>query len=85
MYHTLVADAEPSPWWQLRCLKTVGRATNYSEDEIARLKMSSKAEIAFYCQVNPHFEQDNALLVLIPVNLKQLILTGWKWLKSHLI
>ncbi len=86
MYQSLVTDAEPSaepsPWIQLRCLKTVGRATNYSNDEISRLKASDKAEIAFYCLVNPSFAQGSALLVLIPVNLKQVIQTGWKWLKG---
>tara|TARA_R110002126_G_scaffold285314_1_gene435558 strand:+ start:791 stop:1507 length:717 start_codon:yes stop_codon:yes gene_type:complete len=84
MYHLLVPDAEPSPWQQLRCLKTVGRTTNYSADEIRHLKASNKAEIAFYCLVNPHFAQGSALLVLIPINLKQFVFTGWKWFKGLL-
>jgi hypothetical protein len=79
-YHAIVNDAEPSPWHGLHCLKTVGRASNYNADDIARLKASGKAEIAFYCQLNPTFAEGTALLVLIPVNLKQLLFTGWKWL-----
>jgi hypothetical protein len=82
LYQALVPDAEPSPWQNLACLKTVGRSTNYSDDEVQSLKASSKAEIAFYCQLNPRFSEGSALLVLIPVNLKQIVFTGWKWLKS---
>lgn len=81
-YHALVPDAEPSSWHGLNCLKTVGRATNYTKEDIARLKASNKAEIAFYCQLNPNFNNSTALMVLIPVNLKQLLFTGWKWLKG---
>lgn len=82
MYHALVPDAEPSTWHGLNCLKTVGRTTNYSKDDIARLKASNKAEIAFYCQLNPNFDNGTALMVLIPVNLQQLLCTGIKWLKG---
>ena len=82
MYQALVPHAEPSPWQNLHCLKTVGRASNYSPEDISRLKASNKAEIAFYCQLNPNFARGTALLVLIPVNLKQLLCTGWKWLKG---
>ncbi len=82
MYHTLVTDADPSPWQGLNCLKTVGRATNYTAEDIARLKASNKAEIAFYCQLNPNFAGGTALMVLIPINLKQLLYTGVKWLKA---
>ena len=81
-YHALVPDAEPSSWHGLNCLKTVGRAANYSKDDIARLKASNKAEIAFYCQLNPNFDNGTALMVLIPVNLKQLLFTSVKWLKA---
>ena len=82
MYQALVPNAEASPWQNLNCLKTVGRASNYTAEDISRLKASNKAEIAFYCQLNPHFAQGTALLVLIPVNLKQLLCTGVKWLKG---
>ncbi|GAB2929398.1 hypothetical protein [Rheinheimera gaetbuli] len=85
MYQALVPNAKPSPWQNLNCLKTVGRASNYSAEDISRLKASNKAEIAFYCQLNPHFAQGTALLVLIPVNLKQLLCTGWKWLKGLVV
>ena len=81
-YQTLVPNAEASPWRNLNCLKTVGRASNYTAEDISRLKASTKAEIAFYCQLNPNFAQGTALLVLIPVNLKQLLFTGGKWLKG---
>lgn len=82
VYQALVPNAEPSSWQGLNCLKTVGRATNYTAAEIASLTTSNKAEIAFYCQLNPNFAQGTALLVLIPVNLKQLLCTGYKWLKG---
>ena len=81
-YQALVPNAKPSPWRGLNCLKSVGRASNYSTEDISRFKASTKAEIAFYCQLNPHFAQGTALLVLIPVNLKQLLFTGGKWLKG---
>ncbi len=80
-YQALVPTAESSPWQGLRCLKAVGRASNYSPEDLAALKASSKAEIAFFCQVNPNFADGSALLVLIPINLKQLLATVWKALK----
>lgn len=83
-YQALVKDAEKSPWRELACLKTVGRSTNYSGSELACLKASRKAEIAFYHLVNPDFANGRALLVLIPINIKQLLLTGIKWLKQRL-
>lgn len=82
-YTSLVPDAELSPWRNLPCLHYVGRATNYSADELVSLKTSNKAEIAFYCTLNPQFELGNALLVLIPINFKQFALTGIKWVKSR--
>ncbi|WP_337880769.1 hypothetical protein [Rheinheimera sp.] len=81
-YRALVGNAEPSPWRGLGCLKTVGRSSNYSAADLQQLKQSQKAEIAFYCQLNPHFEQGIALLVLIPVSFKQLICTLWKGLRQ---
>lgn len=77
-YQALVPEAELSPWRSLPCLKSVGRATNYTTQDIKSLTSSTKAEIRFYCEVNPDFSNGVALLVLIPVNLKQLILTLWK-------
>jgi len=80
-YQALVPAAEPSRWRGLHCLKFVGRASNYSDSDLAALKASSKAEIAFYCQINPNFAEGSALLVLIPINLKQLLATFWKAIK----
>lgn len=81
-YQALVPEAEPSPWFGLHCLKTVGRSTNYTEQDIKRLTSSSKTEIAFYCKVNPDFASGVALMVLIPINLKQLLITLWKAITS---
>jgi len=80
-YQALVVAAEPSPWRGLPCLKSVGRASNYSESDLIALKTSSKPEIAFYCHINPNFALGSALLVLIPINLKQLLATLWKAVK----
>ena len=82
-YQALVPDAEPSPWFGLHCLKTVGRATNYSADDIKSLTTSTKDEIRFYCEVNPDFASGVALMLLIPINLKQLLITLWKAITSH--
>jgi len=64
----------------LRCLLDVGRRTNYSEQEILSFKSSDKTEINFYCQTNPDFDKGNALFVIMPITLKQLVLTAVKLL-----
>ncbi|GEK09712.1 hypothetical protein [Pseudoalteromonas peptidolytica] len=59
----------------LRCLKAVGRKTNYSNAEIARFRESQKAEIALYCRVNPNFDKGIALVTIIPITFTQFVLT----------
>ena len=81
-YQALVPEAESSPWLGLHCLKNVGRSTNYTADDIKSLTTSTKAEIRFYCEVNPDFASGVALMVLIPINLKQLLMTVWKAITS---
>jgi hypothetical protein len=56
----------------------VGRSTNYTEQEVHTFRKSNKKEIAFYCQVNPDFDKGVALFVIMPINLKQLLLTAFK-------
>ncbi|WP_046007053.1 hypothetical protein [Pseudoalteromonas rubra] len=75
----LVCDANG-----LLCLKTVGRKTRYSAEEVAQFKASSKPEIAHYCALNPNFDNGVALLAVIPVTLRQLLATAWKQLKNKL-
>jgi len=66
----------------LRCLLDVGRCTNYSEKEISSFRESNKTEISFYCQANPNFDKGSALFVIMPITLKQFILTAIKGLIS---
>jgi hypothetical protein len=61
-----------------RCLLDVGRSTNYTEQEVHTFRTSNKKEIAFYCQVNPDFDKGVALFVIMPISLKQLLLTAFK-------
>ncbi|NOU49923.1 hypothetical protein HG263_05150 [Pseudoalteromonas sp. JBTF-M23] len=59
----------------LRCLVSVSRTTNYSQQDLAALRASAKQEIQYYCHVNPDFDKGVALFVIIPVNLRQIIKT----------
>ena len=69
-----------SPALKLRCLFNVGISSNYTEQEIISFKASKKKEINFYCRLNPDFNKGIALFVIMPITLKQLILTGIKLL-----
>jgi hypothetical protein len=72
-----------SEWLNLRCLVDVGRRTNYSKQEVTSFRNSDKVEIDFYCQANPDFDKGNALFVIMPITLKQLLLTAVKLVKSY--
>lgn len=65
---------------QLRCLVSVNRSSNYSQQELKMLRCSDKAEIQYYCQLNPDFDQGIALFVIIPMNLQQFVQTAIKYL-----
>lgn len=66
----------------LRCLVSVDRASNYNNAELDALRNSDKSEIKYYCEINPDFDRGVALFVIIPVHLRQLILTFVKMLKA---
>ncbi|TMN42724.1 hypothetical protein CWC03_05935 [Pseudoalteromonas sp. S2755] len=83
LYDTINPSGLVSSYNGLRCLKVVGRKTNYSEAEIVRFRESSKTEIALYCNVNPDFDKGTALVVIIPISLTQFILTLKKILSSR--
>ncbi len=83
LYNTINSSGLVSSYNGLRCLKVVGRKTNYSEAEIKRFRESSKTEIALYCSVNPDFDKGTALVVIIPISLTQFILTLKKILLSR--
>ena len=53
----------------------VARNSNYCTQDIARFVNSDKPEIAFYCKINPQFNDGYAVLTIVPVSLKQLIKT----------
>ncbi|MCF6436679.1 hypothetical protein [Pseudoalteromonas sp. MMG022] len=72
------AKGEVSGSNSLRCLVPVNRTSNYSLQELDTLKNSDKAEIKYYCQVNPEFAKGTALFVIIPINLAQVLKTLWK-------
>lgn len=78
LFEQFNSSGQISDLLNLRCLLDVGRRTNYTEQEISRFKSSNKAEINFYCQVNPDFDKGNALFVIMPITLKQLLLTTIK-------
>ena len=59
----------------------VGRKTNYSQSEIQLFRADKKPEIHYYCQVNPNFDQGNALIAVVPVNLRQMFEMLIKWFK----
>jgi hypothetical protein len=67
-----------SDYTQTRCLVDSGRSTDYSEQEFAAFAKSNKPEIQFYRNANPDFASGQALFVIIPLNLKQLVLTTYK-------
>ncbi len=68
-------EGEISPLTKTQCLVSTGRKTQYSDKDIIALKTSDKAEIAFYCKVNPQFTEGKALFVIMPINLSQLVKT----------
>ncbi|WP_462153666.1 hypothetical protein [Pseudoalteromonas piscicida] len=84
LYDTINPSGLVSPYNGLRCLKVVGRKTNYSEAEIARFRESSKTEIALYCSVNPEFDKGIALVTIIPITMKQFVLTFKKLVLNKL-
>ncbi|WP_060587094.1 hypothetical protein [Aeromonas schubertii] len=65
----------------LRCLVQVGRASHYTQEELASLAASDKPDIQYYRTLNPGFNQGMALFVIIPVHLGQLIRTLLKQLR----
>ncbi|OZS42307.1 hypothetical protein [Photobacterium sanguinicancri] len=68
-------NGDPSAENALRCLVSVDRVSNYNQAELDMLLTSDKPEIQYYCKLNPHFNSGVALFVIIPVNLKQFLLT----------
>jgi len=80
LFEQFNSQGQVSELLNLRCLLDVGRRTNYSEQEILSFRGSNKAEISFYCQANPNFDQGSALFVIMPITLKQLLLTAAKLL-----
>ncbi len=78
LFEQFNSQGQVSNLLNLRCLLDVGRRTNYSEQEISTFKSSDKTEINFYCQVNPDFDKGSALFVIMPITLKQFILSAIK-------
>jgi hypothetical protein len=80
LFEQFNSQGQVSELLNLRCLLDVGRRTNYSEQEISSFRNSDKTEINFYCRANPDFDKGNALFVIMPITLKQLLLTAVKLL-----
>lgn len=59
----------------------VGRKSDYSSADLQRFASSNKPEIRFYLQTNPGFADGYALLTVIPVTLRQMLLTALRWLQ----
>ncbi len=78
LFEQFNSHGQVSELLNIRCLVNVGRRTNYSEQEISSFRNSTKAEISFYCQANPNFDKGCALFVIMPITLKQLLLTTLK-------
>ena len=85
LYEKLNPEGIISAGNNMRCLRKVGRHVSYSAAEISQFRASQKPEIALYCQVNPNFHQGVALVTIIPISLKQLLLTLKKWLLKKYI
>ncbi|MEJ6476017.1 hypothetical protein [Pseudoalteromonas piscicida] len=75
LYELINPSGRVSIYNGLRCLKVVGRRTNYSQEEVESFRNSRKNEIAHYCRVNPDFDKGVALVVVIPITLQQFFLT----------
>ncbi|WP_459682342.1 hypothetical protein [Vibrio comitans] len=71
-----------SPHNQLRCLRALDFQSSYSAQDVQSFRTSHKSEFRYYCQVNPDFDRGVALFVIIPVSLKQLILSILKRFKN---
>lgn len=76
LFEQFNSHGQVSELLNLRCLLDVGRRTNYSEQEISSFRSSDKTEINFYCQANPDFNKGSALFVIMPITLKQFVLTA---------
>lgn len=82
LFEALNTNGLVSEYTGSRCLVAAGRRTNYSEEEISAFKRSDKPEIRFYCNANPTFSDGMALFVIMPVGIKQLVFTLFKWLRA---
>lgn len=78
LFEELNPDGVISEGNGVKCLLPVGRKTNYSEEEVHRFKVSDKKEIRHYCELNPEFDQGMALFVIVPISLKQILMTAWQ-------
>ena len=72
-----------SEFAQRTCVVHAGRTTNYTPQEVASFRENTKKEIAYYCHANPDFDKGYALFVIMPITLKQFLLTGLKLLKNR--
>lgn len=84
LFEQFNASGMISPSFNLRCLMNVGISSNYTEQDLRSFRASTKQEINFYCRVNPNFDQGSALFVIMPITLKQLLLTGLKRLTASI-
>lgn len=84
LYEELNPEGIISAGNNMRCLRKVERHVNYSSAEISQFRASQKPEVALYCLLNPHFDQGVALVTVIPISLRQLLLTFKKWLLNKI-
>ncbi|WKE66221.1 hypothetical protein PVT67_02950 [Gallaecimonas kandeliae] len=82
LFETFNPDGRISPHYKALCLVDTGRFTAYDETALNALKSSAKPEIACYCRLNPDFHSGVALFVIIPVSMKQLLRSAWKFCRA---
>ena len=76
-------DGKFSEFAKRTCVVHAGRTTNYTPQEVNSFRKNTKTEIAYYCLVNPNFDSGYALFVIMPITIKQFLLTGMKLIKNR--
>lgn len=83
VFERLNPNGKVCPTLSLRCLLHTNRSTQYSAESLKSFFNSMKQDIQFYCKINPDFNKGQALYVVIPITLGQVIKTLVKTLVNR--
>ncbi|AJR08897.1 hypothetical protein C9J03_05905 [Photobacterium gaetbulicola] len=61
----------------------VQRSVDYGEQEIASFQRSTKRDIQYYLSINPNFSEGYGIVTIIPVNIKNILGSGMKFLTGR--